>query len=220
MSKRVSWKWVLVGIVIVGLSLTVACGKKNAAEQAMEIAKSMTHGMVPTSAQNDYTKPYLTEEKMQKFIESLKEEINPFEVVFKGGQGGNLMDLKNKLEEYNAYAKKYGFADYADYMAVWGRITVGQLEIASQEMTKSSVKMMEDSIKTAEENLKKPDLSSEMKSMYEEQIKSSQKSLEEMQKPSTSGKTLNDDDMALVLKYKAQIEEATKKFKEAKQNPQ
>ncbi len=216
MKKHVSWKWALVGIVIVGLSLTVACGKKNAAEQAMEIAKTVSQGMAPSSVQNDYTKSYLTEEKMQKFIESLKEEINPFDVIFKGGQGGNLMDLKDKLEQYNAYAKKYGFADYADYMAVWGRITVGQLEMAAEDMKKGGVEMMQNSIKSAEENLKKPDLSPEMKSMYEEQLKSSQKSLEDMQKPDTSGKQLNADDMALILKYKAQIEEATKKFKTAK----
>lgn len=218
MKDHRNWTWILVGVLALGLSLTVACGKKNAAEQALEMAKSMSETMAPTSAQNDYSKPYLTDEKMQKFIESLKEEINPFDVIFKGGQGGSLMDLKDKLAEYNAYAKKYGFADYADYMAVWGRITVGQLEMAAQDMTKSTVKMMEDSIKSAEENLKKPDLSPEMKSIYEEQIKSGQKSIEDMQKPDTSGKQLNADDMALILKYKAQIDEATKKLKEAKPN--
>lgn len=218
MSRHFSWKWVLVGTVIVALSLFAACGKKNAAEQALSIAKSMSESMTPTSAQNDYTKSYLTEAKMQKFLESMKEEVNPFDVVFKGGQGGSLMDLQDKLEQYNSFAKKYGFNDYADYMAVWGRITVGEMEIAAKEMTKSGIEMMQNSIKSAEENLKKPDLSPEMKSMYEEQLKSSQQSLQDMMKPDTSSNSLNADDLALVVKYKPQIDEITKKLKEAKDN--
>ncbi len=216
MPMRVSWKLIFIAVVIAGLALTSACGKKNAAEQAMSIAKSASETMVPTSVQNDYSKPYLTEEKMQKFLESLKEEFNPLGILAKGGQSSSYSDLKDKIEEYNAFAKKYGFADYADYMAVWGRITVGGMEIAAEEMNKSGIQMMQDSIKSAEENLKKPDLSPEMKSIYEEQIKSSQKSLEEMQKPDTSSKQLNAQDMALVLKYKAQIDEATKKLQDAK----
>lgn len=218
MSIRNSWKWALVAALIVGLSFSVACGKRNAAEQVLSLAKSMTKSMTPNAVQNDYSKPYLTDEKMQKFIESLKEEMNPFDVMFKGGQGQSLLDLKDKLEQYNAFAKKYGFADYADYMAVWGRITVGELEMAAGDMKKSGIEMMQNSIKSAQENLQKPGLSPEMKSMYEEQLKSSQKSLDEMQKPEaeTGAKQLNADDLALIQKYKPQIDEATKKIKEAK----
>jgi hypothetical protein len=218
MQMRISWKGLLVGMVCAALVLSVACGKKSATEKALSIAKSMSESMTPTSAQNDYTKAYLNEEKMQKFLESMKEDVNPFDVLFKGGQGGSLMDLQDKLEQYNAFAKKYGFHDYADYMAVWGRITVGEMEIAAEEMTKSGIEMMQNSIKSAEENLKKPDLSPEMKSMYEEQLKSSQKSLQDMMKPDTSSKSLNADDLALVVKYKPQIDEITKQIRETKAN--
>lgn len=215
--SRIIWMGVVIGVVCVVLALTVACGKKNAAEQAFQIAKEMTKGMSPKSEQNDYTKPYLTEEKMQKFIESLKESMNPFDVVLKGGQTQSLMGLKDKMEEFNSYAKKYGFNDYYDYMAVWGRITVGEMMIAAKDMEKGTVEMLQNSIKSAEENLKKPDLSPDMKTMYEEQIVSSKKSIEDMQKPSSSSSSLNDSDLALIQKYKAQIEEATKKFKEKQQ---
>lgn len=208
---------VAVGVMCVVLALTVACGKRNAAEQAFQIAKEMTKGMSPKSEQNDYTKPYLTEEKMQKFIESLKESMNPFDVVLKGGQTQSLMGLKDKMEEFNSYAKKYGFNDYYDYMAVWGRITVGEMMVAAKDMEKGTVEMLQNSVKSAEENLKKPDLSPDMKKMYEDQIVSSKKSIEDMQKPSTSSSSLNDSDLALVQKYKTQIEEATKKFKEKQQ---
>ena len=215
--SRIIWMGVAVGVMCVVLALTVACGKRNAAEQAFQIAKEMTKGMSPKSEQNDYTKPYLTEEKMQKFIESLKESMNPFDVVLKGGQTQSLMGLKDKMEEFNSYAKKYGFNDYYDYMAVWGRITVGEMMVAAKDMEKGTVEMLQNSVKSAEENLKKPDLSPDMKKMYEDQIVSSKKSIEDMQKPSTSSSSLNDSDLALVQKYKTQIEEATKKFKEKQQ---
>lgn len=211
---RISWMSVLVGALCLGLILTSACKKKSPAEEAMSIAESLAKNITPSSVQNDYTKPYLTEEKMAKFIESLKEEMNPFDVVLKGGgQTQSLTDLKDKMEAFNAYAKKYGFNDYYDYMAVWGRITVGEMMIAAKDMTKGTSEWLEKSIKEAEENLKKPDLSPEMKTAYEEQIASSKKSLEDMNKPDKSSSQLNEADLALIAKYKTQIEEATKKLK-------
>jgi hypothetical protein len=219
MKNQASWKWVLVVAVAAGLTFGVACGKKSATEQAVSLAKSMSESMTPTSAQNDYSKPYLTDEKMTKFIASLKEEMNPFDAVLKGGQTQSLADLKDKLDEYNAFAKKYGFNDYADYMSVWGRITVGEMMQAAEEMKKSGVEWMQKSIASAEENLKKPDLSPEMKKMYEEQLASSKKSLEDMQKPEeSSSSNLNAQDLALVIKYKPQIDAATKSLK-GQQNP-
>ena len=213
--KSLNWKWILIGVLAVVLALTLACGRKSEVEKAYDLAKSVSESMAPTSAQNDYMKPYLTDDKMAKFIDSLKEDINPFNVIFQGGQGQSMSDLTERIEEYNTFAKKYGFADYADYMSVWGRITVGQMVMAAEEMNKSSLEWMQKSVATAEENLKNPDLSPEMKSMYEEQLASSKKSVEDLQKSDTS-KSLNEEDLAMVLKYKAQIEEATKKFKENK----
>ena len=35
-----------------------------------------------TSAANDYSKPYLTDNKMQKFLASMQEEHNPLELIF------------------------------------------------------------------------------------------------------------------------------------------
>jgi len=213
---RISWMSVLVGVLCLGLVLTSACKKKSAAEEALSIAESLAKNITPNNAQNDYTKAYLTEEKMAKFIESLQEEMNPFDVVFKGGQTQSLTDLKDKMEAFNAYAKKYGFNDYYDYMAVWGRITVGEMMIGAKDMLKGTSEWLQKSITEAEENLKKPDLSPEMKTAYEEQIASSKKSLEDMNKPDDSSSQLNESDLALVAKYKAQIEEVTKKFKESK----
>jgi NACalpha-BTF3-like transcription factor len=88
---------------------------------------------------------------------------------------------------------------------------IGDMMIASEKMTKDMIKGMEDTIRIAEENLSKPDLNAEMKTIYEEQIKSAKTSIEESQKPDDTS-DLNAEDLALVAKYKAQIDEATKKY--------
>jgi len=192
--------------------MTTGCGKARDAERAMSAAKAISETVTPSDAQNDYMQAYLTDEKMAKFISSLQEEINPFEALFKeGGQARGMADLQNRIEEFNGYARKHGFADYADYMAVWGRIMVGEMVIGSEEMTKSMITSMEEAIKSAEESLQKPDLDPEWKKMYEQQIVDSRKSIEDMQKPQEA--TMNAADVALVAKYITQLEEATKKFK-------
>jgi len=218
MNMRLRGRGILLGTVIALLVSTPACSKKSTMEQAVEAAKSVaesTAGTAPaTPAQNDYTQAYLTDEKMAKFIDSLKEELNPFALVFKGKTATSLTDLGQRMKEYNAFAQKYGFADYADYMAVWGRITVGQMEMAGAQFKKSTIEMMEKQIKTAEAELAKPDLSPEMKSIYDEQIKSAKESIGDLQKPESTGSQLNASDLALIEKYKAQIEEATKKYQQ------
>jgi hypothetical protein len=50
-----------------------------------------------------------------------------------------------------------------------------------------------------------------MKKAYEDQIVSAKKSAEDLSKYQAS--TLNENDLNLIRKYKAQIEEATKKYK-------
>jgi len=208
----ISGRWLLVGLVGFVLVASAACGKKTGAEKAFSAAKAASESLVPSNAQNDYSQPYLTDEKMVKFIGSLQEDVNPFEVLFKqGGQMRSMSDMGAKAEAFSAFARKYGFADYADYTVVWGRIMVGDMLIASEQMTKDTIKTLEESIRSAEENLKKPDLSAEMRTIYEDQITSGKSSIEEFKKSDTSG--LNEADLALVAKYKAQIDEATKRFK-------
>jgi len=212
MRVRISGRWVLVGLVGIGLVASTACGKKTEAEKALSAAKAVSESMVPSNAQNDYMKPYLTDEKMVKFIESLQEDVNPFEVLFKqGGQMMQMTEIQKRAEEFSGFARKYGFADFSDYTAVWGRIMVGEMLVAAEDMKKGTIEMWEKSIQSAEESLKKPDLDAETRKMYEDQIASGKTSIEDLKKPDTS--SLNEADLALIAKYKAQIDEATKKFK-------
>jgi hypothetical protein len=204
--------WLMVVAVLASGMLVTSCGSKEKATSGGSApAPSAT---MATNPQQDYTRPYLNDEKMSNFIASLKEERNPFELVFKeGGQTQGLADLKDHLEDYNAFARKYGFQDYGDYMAVWGRITVGELLLWSDSMKDSTVKMYENNIKNAEEALKNPNLDPEMKKMYEDQIADGKKSLEDMQKEKKDDSSLNAADLELVKKYKDQIDQESEKYK-------
>jgi len=154
-------------------------------------------------AANDYSKPYLTDDKMQKFLASMKEEHNPLELMFKpGGQAQNPGALGERIEEFNSFARKYGFHDYQDYTGVWGRITVGEMQIWG-------AKTFEDMISGAQAELKKPDLAPEMRKVYEDQITTAQKGLDDMNKKNSG---VNAADMELIKKYKDQIDAAEKKY--------
>jgi hypothetical protein len=216
-------KWRKTGWIVcalIPLLVVVACGKKQgstASEQAAkeqaatEKAATTTRGVESSDPVRNYKVAYLTVEKMEKFIESLKEEVNPFDVLFKGGQMRSSSAIKDEVERFNAFAQKYGFKGYEDYTAVWGRITVGEMAIGAEEMTKGLKESMEKMAADAEKSLKDPNLSPEMKKVYEDQVASSKKSAEDLSKPQDS--SLNEDDLNLIRKYKAQIDEATKKYK-------
>jgi len=164
---------------------------------------------------NDYTKPYLSDEKMQKFLTSMKEEHNPFELIFKQGGGlQNPADLTSRLEEFNSFARRYGFQDYQGYTAVWGRIMVGEAQIAAADMVKDTAKSFQKMIDDAQADLKKPDLSPEQRKMDEDQIAGAQKTIHDISESGSN--SLNEADMALVTNYKDQIDAAEKKYNASK----
>lgn len=191
------------GSLVLALLLAVSC------QSSKPTGPAGTTSSKPTSsaavAANDYSKPYLTDDKMQKFLTSMKEEHNPLELVFKqGGQMQNPATVNERLDEFNAYARKYGFQDYQDYIAVWGRIMAGQMQMFGE-------KTFQDMISGAQAELKKPDLAPEMRKVYEDQITTAQKSLDDMHNGS-SRSSINSADMELVKKYNAEIEAAQKKY--------
>jgi len=194
---------VVISIVLLFLAvlITTSCQSKPAPSAGM-LSSPATRAALNVA--NDYSKPYLTDEKMQQFLASMKEEHNPLELVFK--QGGGMQDpssMAGRIDEFNSFARKYGFQDYQDYTGVWGRITVGEMQIWG-------AKTFEDMISGAQAELKKPDLAPEMRKVYEDQITTAQKGLDDMNKKSSS---LNAADMELIKKYKDQIDAAQKKYK-------
>lgn len=202
--------WIAAGAVVI----LAACGRGNSGRPAASNTRPAAAATRASNPANDYTKPYLTDQKMQNFIASMKEDKNPFEVIFKKGGGmRNPLEVQARMAEFNAFARKYSFADYQDYTAVWGRITVAQLQSFAKDAMKDVVAMTEKNIQEAEEQLKKPDLSPEMRKVYESQVEGGRKSLAQLSKPAAN--QFNDADLALVQKYKTEIDEAQKKYKGA-----
>jgi len=199
-------------VLVAGIGMSSCQGKPNA--PAGLLSSPATRAQ--QSAANDYTKPYLTDEKMQKFITSMQEEHNPLALIFKkGGQMQNPLDLASRLEEFNAFARKYGFDDYQDYSAVWGRIMAGEMQLWAADMKKDSAKMFEKMMADAQEDLKKPGLTPERQKMDEQQIASSQKAFDDMNN-NDSKSAVNAADLELVKKYKDQIDAAEKKYNSEK----
>lgn len=209
--NRVAMIAILSIVALAGISC-----KSNLPSSSSSLLPSSSGRSAAANAANDYTQPYLTDDKVTRLIDSMKEEQNPFEVIFKeGGQMRSPLDLAGKMEEFNAFARKYGFRDYQDYTAVWGRIVAGQVELWAEDMKKQSAVMFEKMKTEAQAQLDKPDLSPEMRKMYESQISSSQQALDEMNKPKSGGE-INQVDLELVKKYNGQLEQAQKRYKAGK----
>jgi hypothetical protein len=189
--------------IIAAVTLVAAgCGRNEPARVASSASSS-------SSGSTDYSKPALTDEKMTRFIDSMKEEHNPLEFIFKAGGGmRGIADLKLKEVEFNSYARKYGFKDYVEYIDTWGRVLVGQMQIGAGKMMKGVAEMTQASIKEAESQLKKPDLTAEQRKMYTDQLEEGKKSLADMAK--SDANSLNAADLALVEKYNEQINAAAK----------
>ena len=198
-----------------------SCGKKQEpdASKAAGSAAGQPAGQLAAAApKQDFSKPYLTDDNVQRFIASMKEARNPFGFIFKDrGEVRDLSDLKARVEELNAFARKHGFKDYEDYITVSARITMAMMLQATDAMTKGITDMtkgMHDQmLKQAEEALKQPNLDPEMRKMYQEQVESSKKALAEAGKE-TGGieaarneGVLNDADLAIIKKHKAQLDQ-------------
>ena len=191
-----------VALVLLLALLCVSCKKSSSGPAAASTSAAV--------ASRDYTTPYLTDEKIQKFLQSMGEAQNPFEGMFAHG-GRTPADLPREVAALDAFARKYGFSGYQDYIAVWGRIAVGEAIIMSEGLKKSVREMTEKNIQNAQEQLKNPNLSPEMRKVFEEQVTSGQQSLKDLDKPSDT--KFNDSDLALVRKYSNQIDDASKKYR-------
>ena len=191
-------------LILLGL-VCVSCNKSSS---------NGPQGPITTNANlaaHDFTKAYLTEDKMQKFLQSMNEGENPFEYLFaRAGGATTPADLTSRMAALDAFARKYGFQGYQDYLAVWGRIMAGEATIMGESMKQSARAMTQKTIQAAEEQLKNQNLSPDMRKIYEQQIASGKESMQQLDQPSKT--ELNENDLTLVKKYSPQITEASKKF--------
>ncbi|HEX8984635.1 MAG TPA: hypothetical protein VF767_04365 [Bryobacteraceae bacterium] len=197
--------------IAAALLTATGCGKKDpAAGPAPASAPAASAPAASPSGQSDYSKPALTEEKLTRFIESMQEEKNPLEFIFKSGGGmRSAAEMKAKEIELNAYARKYGFKDYLEYIDTWGRVMVGQMQVGAAKMFSGMAEGARKNIQEAEAKLKDPSLSPGQRKLYVEQAEQGKRSLAELTQANANG--LNAADLALVEKFNDRLNEAARK---------
>jgi hypothetical protein len=160
------------------------------------------HRDEPKQPVEDYSKPYVTEERMGNFLASLKEHQNPFEIMAKGGVVAGLTG--SRLEETNAFARKYKFKDAAEYIGAWARVFATWMAVKMEETAVLQAEGYDIQIKTMETELKKPDLAPEVRTAYENQLKQIKDAQAEAKKPKES--QVPKEDLAVMKKHAKEYE--------------
>jgi hypothetical protein len=190
--------------------LLAACGKSDDDSSGSSddgSRSSSTGGSAGDQPWDDTSKPYLSEKRMGGFIESLKDSNGPFDAISKGKVSA--FNAGQRMDEFEAAARKHGFASGAEYIGVWLRINAAQMQAMQADSNQMMVKTHEDSIRRFEEDLKKPDLTPEVRQMYQDQIKSSKAALEALKQPQEG---VNAQDVEVYKKHRPAYEEAMKKW--------
>jgi len=188
--------------------LFAACGKS---EDSSSSNSSDGGGKSGTAAaaehpRDDMTKPYLSEAKVGNFIKSLEGDRNVIDILTMDNSLLSAAQSGKRLSELEALAKKHGFENTEDYLAVWARLMAANMTIGAETTMKSTREMYETTLKNSEEQLKRKDLTPELREMNEAQAKAARETLEELKKPQE--KPINDKDLELFRKHKAAFDEA------------
>lgn len=196
------------------LTLLAACGKSDDSSSDSSgdgsgsksgSSNPSSDGNQPKKAVEDFSKPYLTEERMGNFMNSIKERQTPFGILAEGGTMGAL-NPGIRLDEMNAFARKHKFADAEEYIGAWGRVFATWMTVKMEESNKAAISTSETVLKTLEDELKKPDLDPEMRKALEEQVKNSREQIEELKKPQEN--EINKQDLEVMRKHAKEYEEA------------
>jgi hypothetical protein len=191
--------------------LLAACGKPE--DSSSDSSSSDGGGSKSSSTGDekpwdDLTKPYLSDKNMGNFIESLKDANGPFDAVSKGKV--TALNMQGRMNEFEASAKKHGFASGDEYLGAWMRINATMMQVMQDDGNQSMINMHEASIRSYQETLKKPEVTPEMRQVLEDQIKNSNETLEALKQPREGG--VNAKDIETFKKHKAAFEEAMKKW--------
>ncbi len=134
-------------------------------------------------------KPILSAQRLEKLIDSMKEGHNPLLAQF--APTGALLDLQTqdtRRAEFDAFARRYGFANHEDYLYAWGRVE--GIVIARRAAAAKIRELEAKAARTAEE---------------ESQLASLRR-----------GPGYNAEDAALVTKYEAAYTDASQRYRTSK----
>src|SRR5262245_27215571 len=134
-------------LVISSMSvLLAACGKSD---ESSSSGSSDGGGSKSSAAKahagdnpwDDMTKRYLDDKKLGDFVTSLKDPNGPFDAVKKGTV--TAFNVGQKMDEFDAAARKAGFKSGEEYMGVWMRIGAANTAAMQAAGNESMIKMQE-----------------------------------------------------------------------------
>jgi hypothetical protein len=196
------------------VAAVVSCKKaeKKAGSTDPAVPAAVASGATPPAAQPDnaatapsepsegqYAKAALSEDTIKSYIKSLGEGKN----MFAPPGTATLDETKIWMDEQQAFAKKYGFKDGPDYMDTIGRIDLALMTVQSADQTAARRAALVKTIADSQASLSAAD--AETKVSLDERIADSKKQLVDMD---VEAKSFNADDLALIKKFRTEIETA------------
>lgn len=182
--------------LLAALLLLASCGEGSNDPSENEPESPSTGD--PSDPASDFSKPYLTEQSLGQAIDSLNDPANPF--LGDGGQVKNFLQYKAKLDEFDAYARKHGFKDHAEYASVLSRVLLGRGELVVREAHESTLKQLEQQLQGLEAEQKKS-----ADPTRQQQIDALKAALEDGRKNKIE-QSLNAKDLELIRKRAADID--------------
>jgi hypothetical protein len=161
----------------------------------------------------DPTKPYLTDERMSFFVQSMRADGNPFDFLFRmnvpedaqrdpatAGVFGS-----ERLARLDTFAREFGLAGAEEYFQIWTRVMLADMT----ELAEAGREMGDEMAKALELRLQRPSLPEEERRDLEKQLALVK---EKFAAEDVRGSALNSADLDVVRRFKPQIEEALKKW--------
>jgi len=155
--------------------------------------------------------PYLTDELMTRFVESMRADANPFDFLFRAQHGGGEEGKPagnygpERLEKMNAFARGFGLAGAEEYFQIWTRIMLAEMT----DLAESARAMGDDMARLLEKRLQRPDLPEAERRDLEEQLRQVK---ERFAAEDVRGSTLNSADVEVVRRFQGAIDEALVKW--------
>ncbi|MCX5746394.1 MAG: hypothetical protein NT062_28285 [Proteobacteria bacterium] len=173
------------------------------------VGSSEPAATTPDPSDAKFGKASLTDDKLVRYIKAITEGGNPFGALgAMMGSDGSLAKADTAMKEQEAFAKKQGFADAAEFMDIAGRVMLGETMLSIEAQSAGMRATLMKSIADAEKAATDPASPAETKAMMAEMAQQQKDTLKEMD-AAPSGE-LNAADLALVKKYLPQLTAAEK----------
>lgn len=148
----------------------------------------------------DPAQPYLTDEKMARFVDSMKADDNPFAVMFRTEAGTMPAPTGELGARMTSFAQTFGLG-VDEYFHIWTRIMLAEMA----ELAEAARSVAVDGAKVLEQRLQRQDIDDAQRRELEELLRRTREKAGQAQ-------LLNPADIEIVRRYKPEIDAALAKW--------